>query len=165
MNSSFSISHLPLLLTSFVQNKVADLWQGDASTLNQINQTTRSSNKQLTTTINISDLVTNWLTTIADTRAHPRSVAEFFSLFPNLDSQFTGGCKDERQGRCLSAQAVGIVDASISGWWRTILEVLTENGEQKGGCFTGTGLGWRAGSKGRGCWGKIQNLKYTSATN
>ena len=55
---------------SLVQDAEANLIQGDSTTLDQINKTTRCSDEQVATTVNVLNLGADVSTTVAHTWAH-----------------------------------------------------------------------------------------------
>ncbi|ROW15354.1 hypothetical protein VPNG_02370 [Cytospora leucostoma] len=90
---------------SLVEDEVLDVLQGDATTLYEIDQTSRSSHQEITSTLDLTELRANVSTTVDDTRSHPRTVGEFPRLIVNLGDQLTGRGEDERRGVGLALTA------------------------------------------------------------
>lgn len=80
---------------SLVKNQVLDVLKRDTATLDQVNETARSSDEQITTTLDLAQLGANVGTAVDDAWAHPGAVSELASLIENLGDELTSWCKNE----------------------------------------------------------------------
>lgn len=87
---------------SLVKNKVLDVAEGDATTLEEIDKTTGGGNKEIAATLNLAKLRANIGTTVDNARADPRAVGELAGLVVNLRDKLSGGGKNERGGVSLA---------------------------------------------------------------
>jgi hypothetical protein len=125
---------------SLIEDEVLDVAQGDATSLYEIDQSTRGSNKQITTTLNLAKLRANIGTTVDDTRSDPGSVGKLARLFVDLRNQFSGGSQDQRSGVSLSLTAK--LTSSAGGNSRgAVDEGLREDREEETTSLSGTSLG------------------------
>jgi hypothetical protein len=125
---------------SLVENKVADVLKGDATTLDQVDKTTGGGNEKIAATLDLAKLGANVGTTVDNTRANPRTVGKLAGLVEDLRHQLTGRSQDQRGGVGLALTAV---TASLRGGGsnRAVLESLGKDGEQETTSLSGTGLG------------------------
>jgi len=125
---------------SLIENKVLDVLQRDTTSLYEIDQSTRSSNKQITATLDLSELRTNVCTTVNNARSDPRSVGKLSGLLKDLRDKLTGGSKNQRGGVGLSltAELTGGISRHSR---RTVDESLRKNGEEETTSLSGTSLG------------------------
>jgi hypothetical protein len=125
---------------SLIENEVLDVAQGDAATLNQIDETTGGGNEEIATTLDLAKLGTDIGTTVDDTRSNPRSVGELPGLLVNLRNQLTGRSEDQR---CWVSLALASKVATGTCWGRrwAVDESLGQNWEQETTSLSGTGLG------------------------
>lgn len=124
---------------SLIKNKVLDVAEGDTATLDKIDKTTRSSNKEIAAALNLAKLRADIGTTVDDARTDPRTVGELASLIVDLRDQLTGGSKDERGGVGLALTTISTSGAGGNGR-RTSVERLGENGEEETTSLAGTSL-------------------------
>jgi hypothetical protein len=125
-----------------IKNKVLDVLEGDAATLDQINETTGGSNEKIAATLDLAKLGANVGTTVDDARTDPRTVGELAGLVEDLGDQLTGGGQNQRGGVGLALTAVSVATILGSGSsGGTILERLGEDGEQETTSLTRTSLG------------------------
>jgi hypothetical protein len=125
---------------SLIEDKVLDVLQRDTTSLYEIDQSTRSSNKQITATLDLSELRTNVCTTVNNARSDPRSVGKLSGLLKDLRDKLTGGSKNQRGGVGLSltAELTGGISRHRR---RTVDESLRKNGEEETTSLSGTSLG------------------------
>ena len=122
-----------------IEYEILDVAEGDATTLNEIDQSARGSNKKIAATLDLTQLRTNVGTTINNTRANPRAVGELTRLVVDLRDKLTGRGKNQRSGVSL---ALAEVATSLDGnRGRAVDERLRKNGEQETTSLSGTGLG------------------------
>jgi hypothetical protein len=126
---------------SLVKNQVLDVDEGDTATLNQVDQTTGSSDQEIAATLNLAQLGANVGTTVHDTRADPGAVGELAGLVEDLGDQLTSGSENEGGGVSLALAAVELTTAGLLRSSRGAgLESLRENGEEETTGLSGTGL-------------------------
>lgn len=125
---------------SLIENEVLDVAKRDASTLNQVDETTRGGNEEIATTLDLAKLGADIGTTVDDTWANPRSVGELAGLLVNLGNQLTGRSKDQRCWVSL-ALASKVATCTCWGWRWTVDESLGQNWEQETTSLSGTSLG------------------------
>ena len=127
---------------SLIEDEVLDVLKGDAATLDQIDETTGGSNKQIAAALDLAKLGANVGTTVDHTRTDPRTVGELAGLVENLGDQLTGGGQNQRGGVGLALAAVPVTSVLLSGNSAgTVLKGLGENGEQETTSLTRTSLG------------------------
>jgi hypothetical protein len=127
---------------SLIEDEVLDVLQGDAATLDQIDETTRGSNEQIAAALDLAKLGANVGTTVDDTRTDPRTVGELAGLVEDLGHQLTGGGQNQRGGVGLALAAVPVTSVLLNrNRAGTVLESLGENGEQETTSLTRTSLG------------------------
>jgi hypothetical protein len=127
---------------SLVKNKVLDVSEGDTATLNQIDETTGSSNEKIAATLNLAKLGTDVGTTVHDTGADPRAVSKLAGLIEDLGDKLTSRSKNEGSRVSLALTAVAVLTTRRSrGSGGTVLESLREDREKETTSLSGTGLG------------------------
>ena len=124
---------------SLIKDKVLDVAEGDTATLDEIDKTTRSSDKKIAAALNLAKLRADIGTTVDNARTDPRTVGELASLVVDLRDQLTGGSKDERSGVGLALTTISTSSAGGNGR-RTSVERLGENGEEETTSLAGTSL-------------------------
>ncbi|KAI6767232.1 hypothetical protein HG531_011592 [Fusarium graminearum] len=123
-----------------IEHEVLDVLEGDATSLYEVHQSTGSSDKQITATLDLSELRANVGTTVNDTRSHPRTVGELAGLVKDLRHKLTGRGKNQRGGVSLALATK--LTGGISGHGRrSVDESLREDREQETTSLSGTGLG------------------------
>ena len=125
---------------SLIEDEVLDVAQGDAATLNQIDETTRGGNEEIAATLDLAKLGTDVGTTVDDTWSNPRSVGELAGLLVNLGNQLTGRGQDQR-GWVSLALASKVATGTCWGWGWAVDESLGQNWEQETTSLSGTSLG------------------------
>jgi len=125
---------------SLIENKVLDVLEGNAATLNQVDKTTWSGNEEIASTLDLAKLRSNIGTTVNNAWSDPRSVGELTGLFVNLRDQLTGWCKDEGCRVCLALASKAGTSASWRWGW-TVDESLGQDWEQETSSLSGTSLG------------------------
>jgi hypothetical protein len=123
---------------SLVENKVLDVLERDAATLDQIDETTRGSNEKIAAALNLAELVTNVGTAVNDARANPRTVGELARLLVNLGDQLTSRGEDERSRVCLALAGHAGLSRGAAG---AVDKGLGEDGEEETTSLSGTSLG------------------------
>lgn len=123
---------------SLVKDKVLDSLQGNAATLNEIDQTSWSGHQKITATLYLTKLAANVGTTVDDARPNPRTVCEFSGFLINLRDQLTSGCQNQRGRIGLAATAKGVRGLHVLN--RTCLEGLGQDGEKETTSFARTSL-------------------------
>jgi hypothetical protein len=127
---------------SLVKNKVLDVSEGDTATLNQIDETTGSSNEKIAATLNLAKLGTDVGTTVHDTGADPRAVSKLAGLIEDLGDKLTSRSKNEGSRVSLALTAIAVLTTRRSrGSGGTVLESLREDREKETTSLSGTGLG------------------------
>jgi hypothetical protein len=125
---------------SLVENKVLDASEGDTTTLNQVDKTTRGSHEKIAAALDLAKLRANIGTTVDDTRANPRAVGELAGLIEDLGDQLTGRSQDKRCG--VSLALASIATLSLCGRrGGAVEEGLGKDGEEETTSLSGTGLG------------------------
>jgi hypothetical protein len=66
-------------------------------TTHEIKQATRSSNQEITTEVELSNLITDRSSTVCDTRSKHRTIAKTTSLIKDLAAKLASGGNDEDQ--------------------------------------------------------------------
>jgi hypothetical protein len=122
---------------SLVKNQVLDVSQGDAATLDKIDETTWGSDEEITSTLDLAELRSNIGTTIDNAGANPGSVGKLAGLVEDLGDQLTSGSKD--QGGRISL-ALAEVSTSSGDGRRSVDKSLGQDGEQEATGLTGTSL-------------------------
>jgi hypothetical protein len=126
---------------SLIEDQVLDVAQGDAATLDQIDETARGGNEEIATTLDLAELRTNVGTTVDNTWANPRSVSELARFLVDLRNKLTGRCEDQR-GRvrlALTSEVSSSASARRSRW--AGLEGLRQDREQETTGLSRTSLG------------------------
>lgn len=125
---------------SLIENEVLDVAERDPTSLYEIDQSTGSSNKKITATLDLAKLRANIGTTVNDARSNPRSVGKLSGLVVDLRDQFSGGSEDQRGrvGLSLTTKLAGGAGGDGRG---AIDEGLRENGEEETTSLSGTSLG------------------------
>jgi hypothetical protein len=72
-----------------IKDEVTDVGKADASTLDKIDETARSSTEEVTSTLDLTELLVDVCTAVHDGGANPGTVGEFAGLIVNLRDQFT----------------------------------------------------------------------------
>lgn len=124
---------------SLIEDEVLDVTEGDATSLYEIDQPTGGSNKQITATLDLSELGANVGTTIDDARADPRSVGELARLLVDLRDKLTSGSEDQR-GRVGFALATKLASRTGGHSRGAVDKGLRENGEEETTSLSGTSL-------------------------
>jgi hypothetical protein len=125
---------------SLIENKVLDVLEGNAATLNQVDKTTWSGNEEIASTLDLAKLRSNIGTTVNNAWSDPRSVGELTGLFVNLRDQLTGWSKDKGCWVCLALASKAGTSASWRWGW-TVDESLGQDWEQETSGLSGTSLG------------------------
>lgn len=125
---------------SLIKDKVLDVAEGDTATLDEIDKTTRSSDKKIAAALDLAKLRADIGTTVDDARTDPRTVGELASLIVDLRDQLTGGSKNESGGVGLALTTISTSGAGGNGRG-TSVERLGENGEEETTSLAGTSLG------------------------
>ena len=128
---------------SFVKDEVLDVGQRDLASVHQVDKTTRSGSEEITSTFDLTELVSNLGTSVHDGGTNPRSVSEPPGLFVDLGDELSGRSEDKGSGVLLPSPRVrgertGILDGLGSG---SVGEHLGEDGEEETSSLSGTGLG------------------------
>jgi hypothetical protein len=124
---------------SLVENKILNIAQRDAASLDKIDQSTGGSDKEITTALDLAELRSNISTTVDDTRSDPRSVGKLSGLVVDLRDKFSSGGENQRSRISLSLAAEG--SSGISGDSRgTVDEGLRQDGEEETTSLSGTSL-------------------------
>lgn len=122
-----------------IKDKVLDVLQRDLASVDQIDESTGSSNKEVAASLNVSHLLANVGTTVDDARSDPGSVGELLGLVVDLRHKLSGGSKHKGSGVGL---LVHVSRASrLWGGGGTVEEGLGQNGEEESSGLTRTGLG------------------------
>ena len=125
-----------------VENKVLDVLERNAATLDQVDETTGGSNEKIAATLDLAKLGADIGTTVDNARADPRAVGELAGLVEDLGDQLTGGSQNQRGGVSLALTSVAVTASLLSGGSDgTSLEGLGEDGEQETTSLTRTSLG------------------------
>lgn len=124
---------------SLVKNKVLDVLQGDATTLYEVDQTSRSSHQQIAATFDLAKLRPDVSSTVDYTRSHPRTVGKLPRLVVNLGDQLTGRGENERCGVGLALAAKATLADGVGRG--TGLVGLREDGEEETASLARTSLG------------------------
>jgi hypothetical protein len=111
---------------SLVEDEVGNTAEVGAASLEHIDQTTGSSNANLNTTGQVTNLRTLGDTTVDTGVANARGLAELADLGLNLDSQLTSRSQDEDNGTITGGQKRLGVDVNNSG--KTVREGLSGTG-------------------------------------
>lgn len=127
---------------SLIKDKVLDVAERDAATLNQVDKTAGSGKEKVTTTLNLAKLGANISSSIDNTRANPGAVSKLPSLIVDLRDKLTGRSQDERGRVSLALTAVAKLTALLSGSrGGSVLECLRKDWEQETTSLSGTSLG------------------------
>jgi len=123
-----------------IENKILNVAQGDATTLNEIDQSTRGSNKKIASTLDLTKLGADVSATVDDAGAHPGPVGELARLVVDLGDELTGGGEDERGrvGLALTSEATALAARSGRG---SLDESLRQDGEEETTSLARAGLG------------------------
>ena len=121
-----------------IEDKVLDVAEGDLASLEQVVQTTWGGDKEVTASLHLSELETDWGTTVDNAGLDPGSVTELLGLVEDLGSKLSGWSHDDSGWVGLSLVGVAAV---VWGWGGTVLEGLGEDWEEETTSLTGTGLG------------------------
>lgn len=124
---------------SLIKDKVLDVAEGDTATLDEIDKTTRSSDKKIAAALDLAKLRADIGTTVDDARTDPRTVGELASLVVDLRDQLTSGSKDQGSGVSLALTTIGTSGAG-GNRRRTSVERLRKNGEKETTSLAGTSL-------------------------
>jgi hypothetical protein len=129
---------------SLVEDQVLDVNQRDAATLDQVNQTTRGSDQEITATLDLTELRANIGTTVDDTGANPRAVSELAGFVKDLRNELTSGGEDQGSRVRLALTTIAELAGGLSRHrGRACLEGLRENGKQETTSLSGTSLSTR----------------------
>ena len=125
-----------------VQNEVLDVHQGDAATLDEIDETAGGGDEQIAATLDLAQLGADVGTAVDDAGTDPGAVGELAGLVEDLGDEFTGGGQNEGGGVGLALAAVAELTGSLGGGLGgAVLEGLGQDGEEETTGLTGTGLG------------------------
>jgi hypothetical protein len=124
---------------SLVEDKVLDVGKGDTATLDQVDQTTGGSDKEVTSHVDLAELGTNIGSSVDDTGANPRTVSELAGLVEDLRNKLTGGSKNQSSGESLATSVSSGVLGHGSG--RSLEKRLGKNGKEETSGLSGTSLG------------------------
>jgi len=100
---------------SLVEDEVGDAAKVGLAHLEHVDQTTRGSNADLNALSEVTDLLALGHTTVDAGVPDARRLAELANLLLNLDSQLTGGSKDEDDGTIAGCEKRLGVDVDDSG--------------------------------------------------
>jgi hypothetical protein len=123
-----------------VEHKVLNVAQGNATSLYEIDQSSRSGNQKIAATLNLAELGANIGTTVDDARANPRTVGKLARLLVDLGDQLTGGSQNQGGGVGL-ALTTKLTSSTSGDRRRTVEEGLRQDGEEETTSLSGTGLG------------------------
>ena len=112
---------------SLVEHEVGDAAKVGLAHLEHVNQATRGSNADLNALSEVADLLALGHTTVDAGVPDARRLAELANLLLNLDSQLTGGSKDED-------------DRTIAGCEKRLCVDVDDSGETVTKSLSGTGL-------------------------
>ena len=98
---------------SLIEDEVLDVTQGDTATLDQIDETTWSGDKEIASTLHLAELRTDIGSSVDDTWLDPGSVGKLAGLLVNLGDQLTGWSQDEG---CWVSLALATEILSSTGW-------------------------------------------------
>ena len=126
-----------------VEDEVLDVGQRDLATVHEVDETTGGSGEQITTTLDLTELVANLGTSVDDGGADPGSVGKPSGLFVDLRDELSGGSQDQGGGVLLPASRVGreragVLDGLGGG---SVGEHFRQDGEEETTGLSGTGLG------------------------
>lgn len=110
-----------------VEDKVFDVGKGNSSSLHQVDQSSRSSGKEIASSVKSSDLLTDIGTTVNNGGSDPGSVSEFSSLVVNLRNKLSSRSQDQ-------SSRVGLSSTVAHVWGRsdgTVAEHGGEDGEEE----------------------------------
>jgi len=124
---------------SLVKDEVLDVLEGDAASLYEVDETSRSGNKKIASALDLAELGADVGTTVDNTWADPRTVGELASLVEDLGDKLTSGCENERGGVRLPLASETSLSRSVGAG--SMLESLGEDGEEETTSLAGTGLG------------------------
>ena len=125
---------------SLIEDKVLDVAEGDAATLDQIDETTRGSDKKIASALHLAELGTDIGSTVDNTWLDPGSVGKLAGLLVNLGDQLAGWSQYEG-GWVSFALATKVL--SGTGWnsrW-AVDESLGQDWEEETSSLSGTSLG------------------------
>jgi hypothetical protein len=126
-----------------VEDEVLDVGQRDLASVHQVDETTGSGGKQVTTTLDLTKLVADLGTTVNNGGTNPRSVSEPSRLLVDLGDELSGRGEDQGGGVLLSSTRVGrervavVLDRLGSG---SVGEHLRQDGEEETTGLSRTGL-------------------------
>ena len=125
---------------SLIEDKVLDIAKGDAATLDQINETTWSGDKEIASALHLAELGTDIGSSVDDTWLDPGSVGKLAGLLVNLGDQLTGWSQDEG-GWVSLALATEVLSGTgwNSGW--AVDESLGQDWEEETSSLSRTSLG------------------------
>mmetsp|Transcript_20121 Transcript_20121/g.41456 ORF Transcript_20121/g.41456 Transcript_20121/m.41456 type:complete len:499 (-) Transcript_20121:512-2008(-) len=118
----------------FVQHQELDVFHAQATTLDQIHQSSRGCHQQITTTFDLTELFSDFGTTVNADGSDTGAVGETTSFFVNLLSKFAGWGHDQGLRVYLATSVIRRITSTAAKHGH-------DDGEEETGSFTTTGLG------------------------
>jgi hypothetical protein len=123
-----------------IENKVLDVAERDAATLNQIHESAGGSDKKIATAFNLAELGSYLSTAIDDAGTNPRTVGKLPRLVVNLRDKLASGGEYQGGGvrLALATKVAALTGRNGRG---AVGKSLRQDGEQETTCLAGTCLG------------------------
>jgi hypothetical protein len=118
----------------FVQNQELDVFHAQATTLDQIHQSSRGCHQQIATTLDLTELFSDFSTTVNTDGSDTGGVGETTSFFIDLLSELAGRSHDQSFWIYLATTVIG-------GILSTVAEHGHDDWKEETSGFTTTGLG------------------------
>mmetsp|Transcript_19392 Transcript_19392/g.28282 ORF Transcript_19392/g.28282 Transcript_19392/m.28282 type:complete len:292 (-) Transcript_19392:758-1633(-) len=114
---------------SLIKTEETDVLHGETTTFNEIDKTTRGSNQEIATTLDLTQLLPDIGTSINDNSGDTGAIGEFTRFFMDLRCEFASWCKDD---------GCGVNTTAGIRWWgiSTFCEHGHDDWEKKSGCFS-----------------------------
>ena len=125
---------------SLIENKVADVGEADASTLNEVDETSRSSAQEVASTLDLSHLLVDVGATVDDGGTDPGTVAKLPGLIVDLADKLTRWREDQSGRVRLAATSVAAVLRLCRRGAGAALERCGKDGEEETTSLARAGL-------------------------
>ena len=120
---------------SLIEDEELDGLHGNATTLDEIDETAGSSDEHIATALDLAELIPDVGTTVDDDGSNAGGVGETLGLFVDLARELTGGGEDEGVG--VATTATGVLGRRRAATTKH----RKDDGEEEAGGLTGTSLG------------------------
>mmetsp|Transcript_20718 Transcript_20718/g.58774 ORF Transcript_20718/g.58774 Transcript_20718/m.58774 type:complete len:200 (-) Transcript_20718:492-1091(-) len=119
---------------SLIEHQETDIFHAQPTTFNQVDQTTRGSNEEITSAFDFTELLAHLCASINTHGGDTGAIGETFRFVVNLLSKLASGCHHQGLG-------INTTPRALRRRAATVLQHGHDDGEQKACCLSGTSLG------------------------